>query len=49
MVSGREWGVCADGNFRAIERSDDLTTAVLIVIILIDLGLPAFGVRGRVH
>jgi hypothetical protein len=31
------------------ERSDDLSTGVLIVIILIDLGLLTFGVRGRVY
>jgi hypothetical protein len=31
------------------ERSDVLSTGLLIVIILVDLGLLTFGVRGRVY
>jgi hypothetical protein len=33
----------------ADKRSFDLSTGLLIVIVLIDLGLLTLGVRGRVH
>jgi len=52
MVRARRSGVCAGGNvFPCLRdgRSDDLSTGVLIVIILVDLGLLTFGIRGRVY
>jgi hypothetical protein len=42
-------GYAPRATFSRDERSDDLSTGVLILIILIDLGLLTFGVRGRVY